>query len=485
MGLLPSIASTLATGLEAGPAGLVWGWFLSGIFILSTGILMSFLGTSLPTSGGLYYWTNYYCPDSFRVPLSFLVGCSNTMALCSGLCLISYGFASQVLSAVYINMDGNFNITQGKLYGVFAACVVTNIGVCCATTKYSATLQSVSICVNVFIIILFFIAVPIGVSNSFSFNSAHFIFAEVQNYRTWSKGWSFMLSWMPAIWTIGAFDSVIHLTEELNHPNKGIPIGIMGSITVCWIVGWCICIVCCAVIKDGNVERILMTDTGLAMAQIIYDALGKRWAVAFMLLISVGQYLMSCSILTAASRQIWAFARDDGLPIIYNIIKYVEPRLAVPVRATIFGGILSLVLGLLILIDVTAANALFSLAVAGNLLAWGLPVFLVLLPYGKERFLLGPFHFGKVGTKIINITTVFWVVYVIIMSMFPDDKAVDKETMNYTCVINGGVWLLSLIYYYGFGYRVYSGPKSNLDTVSDSEVTEEIQGIHKTLETKV
>ena len=27
MGLLPSIASVLTTGLESGPAGLVWGWF--------------------------------------------------------------------------------------------------------------------------------------------------------------------------------------------------------------------------------------------------------------------------------------------------------------------------------------------------------------------------------------------------------------------------------------------------------------------------
>ena len=31
MGLLPSVASVLSVGLESGPAGLVWGWFLSSI----------------------------------------------------------------------------------------------------------------------------------------------------------------------------------------------------------------------------------------------------------------------------------------------------------------------------------------------------------------------------------------------------------------------------------------------------------------------
>lgn len=52
--------------------------------------------------------------------------------------------------------------------------------------------------------------------------------------------------------------------------------------------------------------------------------------------------------------------------------------------------------------------------------------------------------------------------------MFPDSKNVSKDTMNYTCVINVSIWILSLIYYYVHGYKVYQGPKSNLDEF-DSE----------------
>ena len=47
--------------------------------------------------------------------------------------------------------------------------------------------------------------------------------------------------------------------------------------------------------------------------------------------------------------------------------------------------------------------------------------------------------------------------------MFPNSKIVDKDTMNYTCVINVSMWAFSLIYYYVHGYKVYQGPKSNLD----------------------
>ncbi|GMF63001.1 unnamed protein product [[Candida] boidinii] len=121
MGLLPSIASVTGTGLASGPAGFVWSWILSSCFILLVGISMSELGSAIPTSGGLYYWTYYYTPEKIRVPLSYMIGLSNSMALCGGLCSINFGFAEEVLAAAFINKDGDLNITNPKLYGIFAA----------------------------------------------------------------------------------------------------------------------------------------------------------------------------------------------------------------------------------------------------------------------------------------------------------------------------------------------------------------------------
>ena len=56
MGLLPSIASTLAFSIPAGPAGMVWGWFLASMFIFVVALAMADLGSAMPTSGGLYWW---------------------------------------------------------------------------------------------------------------------------------------------------------------------------------------------------------------------------------------------------------------------------------------------------------------------------------------------------------------------------------------------------------------------------------------------
>ena len=101
MGLLPSIASTLAFSLPAGPAGMIWAWFAACACIFVVGLAMADLGSAMPTSGGLYYWTHYYASPRTRNYLSFLVGYSNSLGLICGLCSIDYGFALMFCS-VYV-----------------------------------------------------------------------------------------------------------------------------------------------------------------------------------------------------------------------------------------------------------------------------------------------------------------------------------------------------------------------------------------------
>lgn len=114
MGLLPSIATTLAYGITAGPAGAIWGWLIASCFILVIGIAMSENASCQPTSGGLYYWTNYYAPPKLKSVLSFVIGNTNSLSLTCGFCSIDYGFAQELLSIVVIAKDGNFEVTQAK-----------------------------------------------------------------------------------------------------------------------------------------------------------------------------------------------------------------------------------------------------------------------------------------------------------------------------------------------------------------------------------
>lgn len=91
-----------------------------------------------------------------------------------------------------------------------------------------------------------------------------------------------------------------------------------------------------------------------------------------------------------------------------------------PVRMVCGVVFVAAVIGLLSLIDNAAANALFSLAVAGNDLAWLTPI-LTRLVWGQERFVPGEFYTGKYLSKPIAWISVIYLSFVIVLSMIPTE----------------------------------------------------------------
>lgn len=112
---------------------------------------------------------------------------------------------------------------------------------------------------NIALILSTIIALPVGMANKR--NDGHLIFATVENLTTWPTGWAFMLAWLSPIWTIGAFDSCVHMSEEASNAAKAVPLGILSSIGMCWGLGFVIVIVLAACI-DPNIENVLGSSFG-------------------------------------------------------------------------------------------------------------------------------------------------------------------------------------------------------------------------------
>ncbi|KAH3898952.1 related to GABA-specific permease [Saccharomycodes ludwigii] len=471
MGLLPSIASTLDGGLTSGTVGCVWGWLLSSILILTIGIALAEISSSLPTAGAVYVSCYMWAPKNCRKSLSYVVGFLDTLSLSASVCSIVYGLAEQILSAVTVS-NPDFEVTNPRTYGVFAACVLSMALISSLASSFTAKLQTTSIICNCGLILLFFIAVPVGVKRSatldYKFNDGKFIFGNTYNSSNWSYGWQFFVAgFMPALWTIGAYDSCVHQSEEAKDAVRAVPIGIIGSISVCGLLGFLLMIEICACM-DPDIDSLLNSPYGQSMTQIIYDALGKRWTLAFLSFFIICQYLMGASTVVAVSRQFWAFSRDDGIPVFSEFFKKVDPKVNVPVRAVWGSTGLALALGCLCFAGDDAANALFSLSVAGMYMALIIPITLR-LTYGRKDFRPGPFYLGKILSPIVNWISVAYQAFAIMLTMFPaQNQGTDKDTMNYTVVIGPGFLVISMVYYFAVQRKYYQGPKSNL---SDEEYT--------------
>jgi len=76
-----------------------------------------------------------------------------------------------------------------------------------------------------------------------------------------------MLAWLSPIWTIGDFDSCVHISEEALNAAKAVPYGIMSSIGASWLLGFIMMIVLAACINP-DLQAVLNSPLGQPMAQV-------------------------------------------------------------------------------------------------------------------------------------------------------------------------------------------------------------------------
>ncbi|KAJ5130059.1 uncharacterized protein N7515_006098 [Penicillium bovifimosum] len=461
MGLVPSIASTLSFSLPAGPVGMVWGWFTASLFILLVGLAMADLASAMPTAGGLYWWTHFLAAEKWKRPLSFLIGYSNTLGLIGGMCSVDYTLALMILSCVSISRGDGWSASRGIIYSVYVGVILLH-GLCGSLAgQLMPRIQTLCIYINVALVIATVIALPVGrITRGGTLNSAQYVYTHIDNTTTWPAGWAFMLAWLAPIWSIGSFDSCVHMSEEALHAAKAVPLGIIWSASSAFILGFLVLSVIAATMNP-DVSATINTQFGQPMAQIFYDTLGRKGALAFMAVLCITQFFIGLSLIVAASRQAWAFSRDGALPF-SRFFRHVSKRIPFqPVR--MIGGLVTvaILLGLLCLIDPAAANALFSLFVASNYLSWGTPIF-CRLTWG-ELFTPGEFYTGRFS-RIIAWVAVVYLLFGVVLSMFPTEgPSPTPSNMNYTIVINGFVWIGCMVYYFVFARHWYTGPLTTVD----------------------
>lgn len=169
---------------------------------------------------------------------------------------------------------------------------------------------------------------------------------------------------------------------------------------------------------NADLSAVTGSKFGQPMAQIYYDAIGKHGTLGLMSLLFIIQFMMGLSILVAASRQTWAFSRDGALPFSKFFRPISKSFGYIPLRAIWGCVVFAAILGLLSLIAPAAAQALFSLAVAGQNLPWGIPIFARVV-WGQRKFKPGPFYTGDRLSIPIAWVAIIFLVFGIFLSMFP------------------------------------------------------------------
>ncbi|PQE09740.1 putative UGA4 GABA permease-also involved in delta-aminolevulinate transport protein [Rutstroemia sp. NJR-2017a BBW] len=463
MGIAPAIAESMVFSLgSAGSVGMVWTYLVGCLMLIPVAMSLGELGSSMPTSGGLYYWVARLTPPRQRAFMCWLAGYMNVLGYISIYASTIYA-ATLILGAICsISTEGAFTATKYQNYGIFAATTFLTFGMTCVPSQTLSRLNFSYIFLQFFMLLALIIALAAGTPSELK-NSASFVFADFQNTGFWSNnGWAFMLSFLTPVWVVSGFESSATIAEEASNAAKAVPFAMVSSLVTATVTGWAV-IITIAFCMGPDVIDIVTSPLGQPLAQIAFNSLGKNGSVALLVFLWIAS-IANCSILmVAASRETFAFARDHGLPG-SSYLRVLSSN-QTPARAVGFVAVCTLAEGLLMLVNTIAINSIFNLAIMGLYFAYCMPLVSRLF-FG--HFKPGVWYMGDTLSYISAVYSVAWMTFIFIILLFPSYPDPTPDEMNYAVVVLGFVLIFCVVYYWmpGFGGKTFfKGPVRTIDEV--------------------
>ena len=431
-----------------GPAIIVWGWPIVGIFTLLVGLSMAEVCSSFPTAGGLYYWSAKLAKRN-GAAASWFTGWFNFLGQVAITAGIDFGCAFFINA--FLSLEWGVSTAHWVTILIFA-CVLLVHGVLNQFgIKLVALLNDVSVWWHI-TGVLIIVAVLAFVPSHHA--SAKYVFTSTFNGTGFhSIFYVLLLGLLLAQYTFTGYDASAHMTEETHKAATAGPRGIVMSIVVSLFAGWILLIGITFAIQKTQYAG----DLGALVppAQVFTNAIGATGA-KLLLLIAIGaQLFCGMSSVTANSRMIYAFSRDGALPG-SQIWHRVNKRTRTPTNAIWLAAVGALILGLPYLWNSAAYAAVTSIATIGLYIAYVSPTYLRLRQ--GEGFRRGPWHLGR-WSYPIGIVAVIWVVFITILFMLPTASPVGWSNFNYTIVAVLVVIGFAGIYWLVSAKNWFTGPK--------------------------
>lgn len=468
------------TGLNnGGTAGLIYGYILIWLGNFAVFASLSELVSMAPTSGGQYHWVAMLAPEGWGRFLSYVTGWLTTtgwLAAIASACSLTSGLIQGMVIMTrpnYIEQPwhGTLLFWANLLFCVFVNTVVSKL-----LPKFESTILILHV--------IGFFAVLIPLVKLAPKADPHDIFTIFNNGGGWpSDGLSFLVGLSGLAFAFLGLDGAYHMSEEIERPSVIVPRSIMLTLCINGSLGFgmVIAVLFCM----GDMDKALDSPTHFPFMEIFRQATHSiGGATAMSAIICVLAMCANIGFMASASRMMWSFARDRGLPG-WKFLSKVEPRTMVPVWSITAISVICVLLSLITIGSLSGFNIVVSLTVAALYLSYLMAIVLLLyrrltggITYASDspsqlantagtRLVWGPWRFGKFGIPI-NIIACAYLILILVFSFFPAAmKIADPIEMNYSVVIMGFVVIFSMAYYVVYARKTYEGPIVEVDSSSN------------------
>ncbi|KAI4294277.1 hypothetical protein K525DRAFT_363852 [Schizophyllum commune Loenen D] len=476
LNFIGGVRGALFLGLLAGGPAAVWSTYIIAIVCMTiTAAVLAEICSALPLSGSIYIWAAESAGPKYARFFGFVVAWWSTTAWMTFVASNCQGTANYILSllVVYeVDYPGGMDYANPRwralIWIVSEGLLLISIAInylpprlYSAVFKFSALLMMVDF-------LLCVIWLPIGVSRTYGFRSAEDVFTQVYNGTGAPSGWNWILCFLFTGGTLTGFDASGHIAEETKNASVVAGKGILYSCIATGILGFVTTILFLFCTPD--LDTLFALAAPQPFVEIYAMALGRGGATFMTILAVIGLILNTSIAIVAASRLVFAVARDGVLPMsktIGSVNEAGQPKNAVTVMY-IFGALLLCV----ILPSQVAFTSLVSAGAIPTIAAYAL-IAVLRLTMTPNSFQNSYFNLGRWSKPFYLIAFVFnCILFSVDISPFYF-PVTDAESFNFACVIFGAVTIFGILSWYFIPENKWLRREAVIKAMAEADVARE------------
>jgi amino acid transporter len=457
-GGINSFAQAISSVGGAG-AGIGWivGCILSGMFALS----MAQIASAYPTAGGLYHWASILGNRFW----GWLTAWLNLLGLITVLGAINIGtayFFQGAFGGLFGTTGADGAVTpwpSSDMEIVIFVAIITviqaifnHVGIKATTFLTDVSGYIIFAATAVLVVACLYFAPAIDISRLWTFTNysgevGGNVFPQSDN-----MGYLFLLCLLLPVYTITGYDASAHTSEETKNAAMSVPTGIVNAVFWSSIVGWLMVCAITLAIPDMAVAA----GQGFGMFFATMDAvMPATLKLVLYISILVAQLICGLATVTSASRMLFAFSRDNGLPVGSKALATVSPKYRTPVTAIWTATVLSILYVLLAMSIKVAGTSIYVIVVNSTLvflfLSFTVPLVAGLFAYGTAKWPNpGPWAMSAGVYKLVTVLSVVGMGVILFIAIAPPNERVLYVVLGFLA--------LALILWFALENRRFQGP---------------------------
>ena len=280
-----------------------------------------------PVSGGQYHWVALLAPKGYGKFFSWLTGWVSMLGWQAAASTGTYLAGTTIQSLLALNVAG-YEAPRWQTTLIMYAVLALTIFVNTILVRLLPRLESLVLVLHV----IGFFAVLVPIVHFVPISTNAFVWTEFVNRSGYgSNGLSWFVGQSASAVLFIGYDGACHMAEEVTIASSNVPKAMISTVCINGALGLStyIFLLYCF----GNPDETLATPFGQPFIQIFYTALQSRAATTALTCLLLSLYIFATfNFVASASRQAWAFSRNNGLPFSRLISKVSVPAVLPPVR---------------------------------------------------------------------------------------------------------------------------------------------------------